>query len=177
MACGGHTNSCPSHPGYDPPLAGVSWTDDPLDGGDEVKAQHYNELSFYINAEFTRRGLTPSGGFPPADKDSDDFVFGDDYRVLRDHVVPLSKDSTTGTWSGGIPTAASYGAMTPGGKIFDETTTEFRDEVDAVRSECLCDCNYSCTCNCNYCVCNCNHVCQCNCNYSDRKLKENIVYL
>ena len=65
----------------------------------------------------------------------------------------------------------------PGGKIFDETTTEFRDEVDAVRSECLCDCNYSCTCNCNYCVCNCNHVCQCNCNYSDRKLKENIVYL
>ena len=40
------------------------------------------------------------------------------------------------------------------------------EQVDILRNECVCDCNYSCTCDCNYCVCNCNYVCQCDCNYT-----------
>ena len=176
MACGGHTNSCPSHPGYDPPLSPVSWTDDPLNTNDEVKATHFNELKLNINVEFTRRGLSPSAGFPPANKDTNDFVYGDDYRVLRDHIIPVSDDSSLGTWSP-RPAIVSYGTLAPGQDIQDESTEEMRDEIDTIRGECLCNCNYSCTCDCNYCVCNCNHVCTCNCAYSDERLKEKIVYL
>jgi len=40
---------------------------------------------------------------------------------------------------------------------------------------CTCDCNY-CTCDCNYCTCDCNYSCTCNCNYSDMRLKKDIRF-
>lgn len=168
MVCTGHTNSCPGHPGYDPPLSPVSWTDDPLGTNDEVKATHFNELTFYIDVEFTRRGLTPSGGFPPSDKNTNDLVEAADYREVRDHIRTLSFSTTSGDWDGAIPAIVGYGTLSRGvaSGIQDESTEEMRAEIDLLRQECLCDCNYACTCNCNYCVCNCNHACQCNCNYS-----------
>jgi len=169
MACTGHTNSCPTHPGYDPPLAGVSWTDPTIGTDDEVKATHFNEMTYYTNFEFTRRGESPSGGFPPSNKTSSDIVYAVDYRNIRDHLKYLNR-----AWDNAY---IGYGVITDLQPIQDETTEAFRDEIDTLRAECLCDCNYSCTCNCNYCVCNCNYACTCNCNYSDKKLKREIKYL
>lgn len=185
MVCTGHTNSCPAHPGYDPPLSPVSWTDDPLDTTDDVKATHFNELKYYVDVEFTRRGLSPSAGFPPDNMDTEDIIYASDYREIRDHLRTASFSTAAGTWDTSIPSACGYGSMARGrqvsgvpanlGYILDETTEEMRTEIDLLRAECLCDCNYSCTCNCNYCVCNCNHACQCNCNYiSDERLKMEI---
>ena len=92
MACTGHTNSCPSHPGYDPPLSPVDWTYDPIDTDDEVYGLDFNEMKSYTDAEYTRRALTPSAGFPPDDKETDDIVYGSDYISVWDHIKSI--DST-----------------------------------------------------------------------------------
>lgn len=170
MACNGHSNSCPSHPGYDPPVEAVSWTTDPLDTNDEVDATHFNELKYWTTVEYSRRSISPSGGFPPDDKDTDDIIYGSDYITVWDHIKNIDR-----TWS---PTQGSTRPdLKAGQDIQDESTEDMRDQIDTLRAECLCNCNYSCTCNCNYCTCNCNYSCTCNCNYSDERLKIDIVYL
>ena len=174
MSCHGHTNSCPSHPGYDPPLSPVSWQDDPLDTNDEVEAYyHFYYLAWYIDYELNRRGDTPfTGWFDPisdASFDTDDIIYGSDYWLLSRGI----NDAANG-WT---PTYATEASFQPGEDITFNAFTEMRDKLNDLRQECLCNCNYSCTCNCNYCTCNCNYACTCNCNYSDRRLKTDIKYL
>jgi hypothetical protein len=173
MACGGHTNSCPAHPGYDPPLSPVSWPDDGLGTDIYVKGfDHFYYLVYYINYELNRRGVAkPDGWWDPysdGNKDTDDIIYSSDYMMLRAGLDACD------AWS---PTWATTQYMSAGASILDESTNEMRDQVDILRAECLCNCNYACTCNCNYCTCNCNYSCTCNCNYSDRRLKDNIKYL
>lgn len=172
MACHSHCNQCAAHPGYIGPATPTSWTDDPLNTRDEVKATHFNEIRSALQDEYSRRSKTPSA--TPDIKDSNDTVFAVDYRALRDQIRRADRTLWT--------TAASaeymgYGTLAPGLEIQDESTEAFRVQINVLEAECQCDCNYSCTCNCNYCTCNCNHACQCNCNYSDERLKREITYL
>ena len=179
MTCIGHTNSCPGHPGYDPPLEPIDWVDDGLGTDIDVKGHdHFYMLALYINYELWRRDKEkPSGWWeygdiwhpiPGADKGTDDIVYASDYMMLKSGLDACK------SWS---PTWATSQYISAGAPILDETTTEMRDQIDTLRAECPCNCHYSCTCNCNYCTCNCNYVCTCNCNYSDRRLKTNIKYL
>jgi len=176
MACTGHTNSCPLHAGYVAPVAAYTWTNDPITTDDPVEEDDFNEMTLVTNAEFTRRSLSPSGGFPPANKTTNDIIYAADYRRLRDHLVTLCRQSTGVSWS---PNAAytGYGALASGQEVQDESTEEIRDKLNELRAECVCNCNYACTCDCNYCTCNCNYSCVCNCNYSDKRLKNDIEYL
>jgi len=172
MACGGHCNVCPAHPGYDPPVYVISWPDPGLGTDITVRGYyHFYYLNYYINQEFTRRSVSPPGDWVYGQKYTDDIIYAADYRMLVDGLdacdpawTPNGKNLTNEWLSAGMP-------------ILDESTLEMRDQVDILRAECLCDCNYACTCNCNYCTCNCNYACTCDCNYSDRRLKDNIKYL
>ena len=173
MACGGHQNVCAAHPGYDPPLSPVSWTDDGLGTGVNVKGtEHFYELANYIDIELARRSKAdPSGWWDPisdANKGTDDIIYSVDYLMLVDGLDAC--DAWSPTWS-----TTQY--LSAGAEILDESTNEMRTQMDTLRAECLCNCNYSCTCNCNYCTCNCNYACTCDCNYSDRRLKTDIKYL
>lgn len=168
MSCSGHCNVCVSHAGYDPPLSAPTWLDDGLGTGINVKNEHFDNLRDYIQTELTRRSASPPASWPPAYKDTDDIIYAIDYRLLRDAIVNCK------AWT---PTWASDTYLVAGGDILDESTNEMRDRMATLRAECLCNCNYACTCNCNYCTCNCNYACTCDCNYSDKRLKENIVYI
>ena len=169
MACTGHTNSCPAHPGYDPPVSPISWVDPGLGTDIEVKGyHHFYYLNYYINQEFSRRSVSPPGNWAYGQKYTDDIIYADDYKMLRDGIVECK------AWT---PTWASNTYLAAGEDILDESTNEMRTQMDVLRAECLCNCNYACTCDCNYCTCNCNYSCTCNCNYSDRRLKTNIKYL
>jgi hypothetical protein len=170
MACNGHNNHCPSHPGYDPPLSPLTWTNDPIGTDDFVETEDYNEMRAGILTELSRRGKSAVCTMPTVVKDVT-IIYAEDYRCLRDNLVECK------AWSyPAIVSDAVVSAGQPDG-IQDETTETLRDRINTLRAECLCNCNYSCTCNCNYCVCNCNHACQCNCNYSDKRLKKDIVYI
>ena len=176
MACTGHCNHCPAHGGYIPPISVYTWTNDPITTDDPVEEDDFNEMASVINSEFARRSLSPSAGFPPTAKTTNDIIYSLDYRRIRDHLVRLCRASTGVSWS---PIAAQngYGALAAGRVIQDETTEEVRTKINELREECICNCNYACTCECNYCVCNCNYACTCYCNYSDIRLKEQICYL
>jgi len=185
MACGGHSNSCPSHPGYDPPLSPVSWrssysaaqgycnghtinTDDPVE-----ENYHYYYLAWYINYEIGRRGASKPSGWDAwyaeaGPKTTEDIIYSSDWTMFVEGLDEC--DAWSPTWS-----TTQY--MSAGAPILVNTINEMRDQVNILRTECLCDCNYACTCNCNYCTCNCNYACTCNCNYSDRRLKTDIKYL
>jgi hypothetical protein len=181
MACTGHCNDCAGHGGYIPGVAPYAWTNDPITTSDPVEEDDYNEMGIAIVQETTRRnstfGSAPSAGFPGTLKTSSDIIYALDYREVRDHIVALARK-----WSAGVsynPTAAygGYGALAAGQQIQDESTEEFRTKINELKAECVCDCAYACTCNCNHCPCDCNHVCECDCNYSDKRLKEEICYL
>lgn len=175
MACGGHCNQCPAHPGYSGPVSTVSWPDPGLGTDIDVRGYyHFYYLVYFIDQELTRRSESPPAGWwsPVEDgnKGTTDIIYAADYKLLRDGIVackswtPDGKNLTDQWLSAGMP-------------ILDESTLEMRTQIDTLRAECLCDCNYACTCNCNYCTCNCNYACTCDCNYSDRRLKEKIIYL
>jgi hypothetical protein len=167
MACGGHCNHCPSHPGYDPALSAPTWTNDPIGTNDEVEDTDFNEMRAYIVTECARRSKSSSG--IAGTVNSSTVVTASDYKSLRDYLVICK------AWS--YPAIVNDATLAVGQNIQDESTEELRDRINTLRTECICNCNYSCTCNCNYCVCNCNHACECNCNYSDKRLKKEIQYL
>ena len=167
MACGGHCNVCPAHPGYDPPLSAVPWRSadcvhTPIDTNDIVEANyHFYWLAWYIDFELDRRNDSPPAGwFNPigdASFDTTDVIYASDWAMLKTGIADAA-NGWTSTWCG-----SAY--LKIGEPILDNSINEMRDKIDALRAECLCDCNYSCTCNCNYCTCNCNYACTCNCNY------------
>ena len=177
MTCVGHTNSCPSHAGYDPAVSAILWPDAPLGTGINVKGYyHYYYLVYYIQSELDRRSVSPPGDwwvpYSAGNLDTDDTIFAADYLKLRDALQACKP----GDWDWATAyVSATY--LAAGEDILDESTNGMRDRIDVLRAECICNCNYACTCNCNYCTCNCNYACTCNCNYSDKRLKEEIVYL
>ena len=165
MACGGHCNVCPSHPGYTGPGSPVTWYSDPVDTDIVIKGlTHFYYLAYEIDVELDRRGDTPFTGWwvPITDCYYDDVapgkvIYAEDWITLRTGLV----DAANG-WTSTYCTNAHFTAGQP---ILAASMNEMRDKLDALRAECLCNCNYSCTCNCNYCTCNCNYACTCNCNY------------
>lgn len=171
MACGGHCNQCTTHPGYIGPVTPTAWSNDPVVTSTPVYDDHYNEIRASIKAELTRRSLTEELTYPdPGDQATDDVVYSNDYRYLRNQIRKAGSD----TW---LPNTVIDSALSASEVISAATTNAMRIETNSLESECICNCNYSCTCNCNYCTCNCNHICQCNCNYSDERLKKEIIYL
>ena len=181
MACNGHCNYCPSHSGYSGPVTPPTWINGAdqmhtLDTTMKVQEWHFNWLAWYIDREIDRWGVTVPGWKDLYDrkiyypyKDTNDLILAQNYKELRNALTTIRPGFTYSYLSD------TYLASNK--EILDESTDEIRDEIDYLHSLCVCDCNYSCTCNCNYCTCNCNHACQCNCNYSDERLKENIVYI
>ena len=182
MACGGHCNVCPAHPGYDPPVSAVTWRSlyptyclgHTLDTNDYVEEDyHYYYLAYYINQEIARRAASKPSGWDAwyaeaPGKTSSSIVYASDYLMFKKGL------DACGSWS---PTYATDAHFVAGQNILHQSTTEMRNRVNTLRAVCLCNCNYSCTCNCNYCTCNCNYACTCNCNYSDKRLKTDIKYL
>ena len=183
MACGGHCNHCPDHSGYSGPVTAPTWINGSeqmhtLDTTIPVNDWHFNWLARYIDAEIDRWGVTVPGWKTLYDrtvtypyKDTDDIIYAQNYKELRDAQTTI-RPAFAGEYS-----HLSNTYLADGEEILDESTDDIRDEIDYTMGLCVCDCNYSCTCNCNYCTCNCNHSCQCDCNYSDERLKENIVYI
>jgi hypothetical protein len=182
MACGGHCNVCPAHPGYDPQVSTITWQSlyptycagHTINTDDRVEENyHYYYLAYYINYEINRRDAGKPDGWDAwyseaIGKTSDDIVYSDDWLMMPDGLNECD------AWS---PTWSNTQHMSAGAPILVNTINEMRDQMNTLRAECLCNCNYSCTCNCNYCTCNCNYACTCNCNYSDRRLKTDIKYL
>ncbi len=182
MSCHSHSNSCPSHPGYDPPLGPITWqsayptycSGHTLNTNDYVEENyHYWYLAYYINYEINRRGSSKPSGWDTwyaqaSPKTSDDIIYASDWLFFKKGLDACK------AWT---PTYATNAHFVAGQPILYNSLTEMRTQVNTLRAECLCNCNYSCTCNCNYCTCNCNYSCTCNCNYSDRRLKTDIKYL
>ena len=190
MTCIGHCNDCAAHAGYVPGITPTSWTDDPLARGILIKEEHWDELRDAIDAETTRRSTTwATGDGDPGNVAVGDKVYQggtglpDGWRELRNQVSYLD----TGSGSGWQPASVDNTTILTGEPILDDSPQAIRDRLNVIEAECYCDCNYACTCNCNYCVCNCNYCvcncnypCTCNCNYSaksDRRLKKEIKYL
>lgn len=170
MACNGHCNHCPSHPGYVPAVGDATYTNPiPFDTNDDVRYLDFNELRAYISTESTRRSDAVT---LPSTQTGSDLVEYLDWRSLRDAISDLENDA--GAW---VPAVLNDTNLALAENIQDEQYEAMVDQVDILRNECACDCNYACTCDCNYCVCNCNYACVCDCNYSDKNLKENINYM
>lgn len=51
----------------------------------------------------------------------------------------------------------------PGDIITKNGLTTMRNYINILQNTCVCDCNWTCTCNCDHCACDCNH-CACDCN-------------
>ena len=137
MACNGHCNQCPTHPGYIGPETPTSWTDDPVDTNDEVKSTHFNELRTAIQNELDRRSLTEETTYiDPGSVDTNDIVYKDSYRYVRNQIRKVSSYS----W---YPSTVVDTVLSAGQPILADSTNDMRDETNILESSCVCDCNYS----------------------------------
>lgn len=201
MACTGHNATTPNGvacPAYVGPGSGYSFTTADLNG-QTIQEYNFNQLRTAINSELARRGtnwaavLSQYGYNDPGTRVAGDQIGYDNWRALR-FAIEHCRNFTN------VYTTNEY--IVQGAVIIDDTVEELRAGINAANAQCLCVCNYACTCdcnyctcdcnyctcdcnyctcncnyctcNCNYCTCACNYACTCNCNYSDIRLKKDI---
>ena len=162
MACTSHCNQCLAHPGYIGPRTLSTWTDPTLDTTILIKATHFNQLRTALLNELAVRGIGSQGMY--AAQGVGNLIYGNFYKALR-HNCWLCEP---GYWPGFNATHLYYMSdplLDPGYLVQDESTTAFRAWVNFTEGLCVCNCNYACTCDCNYCTCDCNNTCTCDLYY------------
>ena len=158
-ACGGHVNSCPSHGGYIAPVT-YTFTNVTVSAGETIGLQNeITELKARLNSEAVRRGLSQTS----VALNNPIHAVGE-IRTLRDHHNTVCAKTSVSPYSNTQIVNTQV--------ILANTIETMKDNVVARGAQCACQCNYSCTCQCNYCTCQCNyctcvcnHVCKCQCNY------------
>jgi hypothetical protein len=124
--------------------------------GVTIRQYHMTSFQSAVNGAYSRRGMgNPSwSGWP--------VIVGDDITAARYTVVKTNINA--------LHAALVTEVFTIGNLIYGSYNTALQNDADTVRNECVCD--YACSCNIN---CGCNV--DCTCDYSDRRVKNNIIYL
>ena len=189
-SCNAHDGTGNNDSGYVGPTT-ISFTNVTVSTGEKIDLQNeIHELLDKLNAESTRRAVL-------GDSTTDAFTLTNPVsqthirRIRNLYMDVLNVSATSPYTDSDIITTQTMKAT---------TIEAMKDGLVADAGSCVCDCNYACTCNCNYCTCNCNyactcdcnhacqcncnyactcdcnHACICNCNYSDIRLKTEIIY-
>ena len=149
----------------------TKWTDEPVTNNTFIKLAHLTELRTALNKELSVRGLSAVSWSNPGQ-----YFSSTQWTQIKNAINSCRKKDglSAFTWTDSY---ASGQVISYAGMIY------MRQFVNVLQNVCMCDCNYDCACNCNYCTCNCNYCicdcnwnCPCNCNYSDERLKEDIEY-
>lgn len=149
----------------------TNWSDHPVSNQVYIKKNHLLELRTALNAELSVRSLSLKSW-----SDTEYFT-SKQWLEIRDAINECRRRD-------GGAEFVYHDPYEPGDVITPIGMNYLRNFVNLLQTVCMCQCNYDCACNCNYCTCNCNY-CTCNCNwgcpcdcaYSDKRLKEKIKYL
>lgn len=170
--CPGHLCNVRLGGVYSPKRPKTVWTDHPASNDVLIKQIHLTELRNALDEEIRVRKLSTVAWSNPGN-----YFSSTQWKQIKNAI------NSCRTRDGGSA-FVYHDPYEPGDVITPNGMNYLRSFVNLLQNVCICQCNYDCACNCNYCTCNCNY-CTCNCNwgcpcdcaYSDKRLKIKIKYL